>query len=154
MQSLISLTIAGAAMIGNPALATGDAPNQAIVIDGEDVAMPAINPCTDELVIVSFTDIRAVVRSAIDGAGNDHELAAISGSWTADDYSGRFRQLFRVNDFNLGAFDNFTFGEVVMSVGNGPEGQVLSHLHIQFRVIDGQATVELEQLDAKCVGHA
>ena len=81
-----------------------------------------------------------------------HQVFVISGAWTADDYSGRFRQSFVVNDFDLGSFDDLVFAEVVAAKGSGPEGRPMTFYRAHVRMIDGVPKIWIVESDARCVG--
>jgi hypothetical protein len=151
MRYIISFLVVGAVAITAAPAANAASPNGAVVIELDDFDQVDINPCTGQEVVASFSDIKAVVRVAVDPSGTLHQVFVISGSWTADDYSGRFHQTFVVNDFNLGSFDDFVVAEIVVARGSGPEGRPMTFYRAHVRMIDGVPTVAIVESDARCV---
>jgi hypothetical protein len=151
MRSIISLLVVGAVAMTAAPVANADSSNGAIVIELDDFDQVDINPCTGQAVIVSFSDMKAVIRVAVDRSGTLHQVFVISGSWTADDYSGRFHQTVMVNDFDVGGSGDLVFAEFIVAMGSGPEGRPMTHYRAHLRVIDGVPKIGIVESDARCV---
>lgn len=151
MRCIIGLFVVGAVAITAAPVANADSPNGAVVIELDDFDQVDINPCTGQEALVSFSDMKAVVRVAVDPSGTLHQVFVISGSWTADDYSGRFHQSVVVNDFDPGSAGDFVKSEIVVARGFGPEGRPMTFYRAHVRMIDGVPTVAIVESDARCV---
>jgi hypothetical protein len=150
---LLSILLVIGLLLTAAAVADAAAPEGATVGPFPDFQQVIPDPCTGQPLSVAFTGNRIVSRRELDGAGHFHEIAILSGKWSAGPYTGTWQNPFIVNDLNFGAFDDFSFTEVTIARGGDGTGtrpilRLLTHL----RIVDGLVVASIDQVTARCAG--
>lgn len=145
----IALLILGSLVLWPTGSSASPSDQRAIIIVGEDAMFDSFNPCTGELVTVTFTDLRAVLRSGSDGGGGNHQLVVVRGNWTAGEFEGRFEE---VEVVNSNATGDLVQHNVLVSGGSGPEGHAMTRFVATLRRADGVTVLEVRHVDAACRG--
>ena len=155
LRTLVATMVVVAALAPVAAFADSAVPQGAQVVTIEDVVLPGrLNPCTQQHVDVTLSDMVVVTRTAEDRAGNLHVVEIFRGTFsTSDGFTGIYRQPVVANDFHPGHVDDFTAGFTThFSGANDLRQRVVFTGRFHLRVRDGEMISSVDLKEARCAG--
>ena len=117
-----------------------------------DVSVNVINPCNNNPVTVTWTDLMLLTRYGQDANGGSHVIFTLEGSII--DSSGGTGQFLWTSHENGSITDTYVITDHFTVIGRNPDTRqtIVLHdtLHLNFK--DGVPTLEISIFDEQCRG--
>ncbi len=149
---LSALAVLTVVLVTAGTAAAGNAPIKIGAGDLPPVVFPAINPCSGEEQIVTFTPGKGMIQEFETPSGHGHLVLSLNQGMvsTSDGFSGR-TGLHLVVNANA---DSGTETEMInLQVSNADGMRIVMHLVAHATFVNGVPVVEFERSSAHCVGN-
>lgn len=120
------------------------------IIPLPDISIPVVNPCNNQDVIITWTDLTLTTHSWADSTEGVRELSILEGTvYDTSGFSGQLRRVTRVNGPDP---DNYRESDRFMLIARNRDTQqtiVLEDIY-HLSVIDGVPTVDIDHFNEQC----
>jgi hypothetical protein len=151
MKRLIVILFVVATLVLGPVTAVS-AGEPAQRIPFGDVDVDVVNPCTNEDVTVTWTDLMLVIRNGQDANGGIHIVFTLEGSIV--DTSGNTGQFLWTSHANGADPDTYKETEHFTVIGRNSDTKqtIVLHSTARFNYEDGNETIDFFIFDEECRG--